>query len=195
MESVTMDTLTETYDLDADLTADAEPDGAAAETTPESFTPDTPEKADWLLGRLADLRGRAARVRDNGEKMARELEHQAAFLEMRYGAALQDFARRELDGGRRKSLRLYNGVIGFRVNPARVVIAGDTDADAAAALDWARANLPDAVSVRETLDRRAVLGLVGERLQASAEGVIDTATGEVLPFATVQPAEEKFYIK
>lgn len=33
------------------------------------------------------------------------------------------------------------------------------------------------------------------RQRSKSECVVDTATGEVLPFATVHPAEEKFYIK
>lgn len=182
------------YGLDEPLTADAA-DEDAAEAALEGFWPDTAEKADWVLCKMADLRARAKRIRENAETMARQAENDAAFLELRFGQALQDLARRELAGSHRKSLPLYHGTIGWRTQAARVVIAGDKDAQAAAALEWAKANLPEAVCMKETLDRRAVLGLVGERLQADGERVVDTATGEVLPFATVQPAEEKFYIK
>ena len=179
------------YELDEPLTADA----ADVPSAPEGFWPDTADKADWVLCKMADLRERAKRIRENAETMAKQAENDAAFLEMRFGQALQDFARKELAGSHRKSLPLYHGTLGWRSQAARVVIAGDKDAQAAAALKWAKANLPEAVCIRETLDRRAVLGLVGERLQADGECVVDTATGEVLPFATVHPAEEKFYIK
>jgi len=186
-------------DLDAPLTAEAAAENAAAAedtgAAPEGFWPDTEKKADWVLCKMADLRDRAKRIRENAETMAKQAENDAAFLELRFGQALQDFARKELAGSHRKSLPLYHGTLGWRTHPARVVIAGDKDAEAAAALQWAKDNLPEAVCVKETLDRRAVLGLVGDRLQADGERVIDTATGAVLSFATVQPAEEKFYIK
>ncbi len=181
-------------ELDDPLTADAAAEDAA-EAAPEGFWPDTAEKADWVLCKMADLRERAKRIRENAEIMAKQAENDAAYLELRFGQALQDLARRELAGSPRKSLPLYHGTIGWRTQAARVVIAGDKDAQAAAALEWARANLPEAVCMKEALDRRAVLGLVGGRLQADGERVVDTTTGEVLPFATVQPAEEKFYIK
>ena len=50
----------------------------------------------------------------------------------------------------------------------------------AAALAWARENLPAAVV--ERLDRKAL-----------AERLLDT--GEALPFAALEPSEEVFYIK
>jgi len=93
--------------------------------TAEAFTPDTADKVDWVLGKMADCRARAARVRENAEKIARQHEAEAEGLEWRFGAALQAFlrseiARQELEGSRRKSLRLLNGVLGYRTKPAGV---------------------------------------------------------------------------
>ncbi len=142
---------------------------------PEAFCPDTADKADWVLGKIADRRARAARIRENAERMARAEEREAEALEWRYGGALQTFLRTETDGGKRKSIRLFHGVIGYRTRPAGVSVT-----DPAAALAWAKDNLPAAVV--EALDRKAL----SDRL---------TATGEALPFAALQPAEEVFYIK
>lgn len=141
---------------------------------PEGFVPDTPEKADWVLGKIADARARAARVRQNAEIIARQHDADAEALEWRFGPALQAFARRELTG-KRKSLRLYNGVIGFRTKAAGVSVT-----DAGAALAWARESLPAAVV--ETLDRRAL-----------SARLLDTA--ESVDFASFTPEEEVFYIK
>ena len=141
----------------------------------DAFMPDTKEKADWVLSKIADARGRAARIRENAERMARDAEREAEGLEWRYGAALQALCRKETEGGRRKSLPLYHGVIGFRTKPAGVSITDDV-----AALSWARENAPGAVT--ERLDRKAL----GDALKDS---------GEVLPFAQFTPAEETFYIK
>ena len=90
-------------------TAPVVPD-AQEDDQPEDFSPDTPEKADWVLGRIADARARAARIRENMELMAREAEREADFFEWKYGPALQAFLRAVLgEGGRRKSVRLPNG--------------------------------------------------------------------------------------
>jgi len=147
----------------------------ADEEGAEAFTPNTAEKADWVLGKIADSRARAARIRENAEAMAREQERQAEGLEWRYGAALEAFARQQLAGGKRKSLRLYHGVLGYRTRPASVSLT-----DTAAALSWARESLPAAVV--ETLDKKALTA-----------ALLDA--GKALPFAAFQPAEDVFYIK
>ena len=157
-------------DTGNDLVLTGEEDAPA-----DVFTPDTKEKADWVLSKIADARGRAARIRENAERMARDADREAEGLEWHYGAALQALCRKETEGGRRKSLPLYHGVIGFRTRPAGVAITDDV-----AALSWARENAPGAVT--ERLDRRAL----GDALKDS---------GEVLPFAVFTAPEEVFYIK
>ena len=153
-------------------TADT-PDAGTGEN--DAFTPDTKEKADWVLGRIADARGRAARIREHADTMAKQAEAEATFLEWKFGAALQDLARRELAGGKRKSLTLYHGVLGFRTKPAGVSIG-----DSKAALEWARQNLPEAVT--ETIDRATITKTLLE-------------TGEAVDFAAFTQAEEVFFIK
>lgn len=152
--------------------ADAVSDHCAGE---DAFTPDTREKADWVLSKIADAKARAARIRENAETMAKQAEAEATFMEWRYGAALQAFARQELAGGKRKSLTLYHGCIGFRTKPAGVQI-GDPNA----ALTWARENLPAAVT--ETFDRKAVTAAL-------------LATGEAVDFAAFTLPEDVFFIK
>lgn len=152
---------------DVEVVADAE--------EAEAFKPNTAEKADWVLGKIADSRARAARIRENAEAMAREQERQAEGLEWRYGAALEAFARQQIAGSKRKSLRLYHGVLGYRTRPASVSLT-----DPAAALAWARESLPAAVV--ETLDKKALTAVLLD-------------TGEAVPFAAFQPAEDVFYIK
>jgi len=141
----------------------------------KAFTPNTMEKADWVLGKIADARARAARIRENAEAMARQQEQEAEGLEWRYGTALEAFARQQIAGSKRKSLRLYHGVLGYRTRPASVSLTA-----AAAALSWARESLPAAVV--ETLDKKALTA-----------ALLDA--GKALPFAAFQPAEEVFYIK
>jgi hypothetical protein len=149
------------------------------ESAAPCFVPDTKEKADWVLGKIADARARAARIRENAERMARQAEGEAEHLEWKYGAALQDLARRELAYGKRKSLSLYHGTLGFRTRPAGVTVTDEADA-----LVWAQLNAPEALTTR--LDRKA--------LREALEGLL-AATGEVVPFAQFTPEEEVFYIR
>lgn len=162
------------------------------ELAPEGFCPTTADEVDWVLGKIADARARAARVRENAEKIARQAEAEAAFFEWKYGAPLQDFARRQIEaeGGRRKSVRLFNGCLGWRTSPARLVIAEGQDAEEQA-LAWAKTHLPDAVCRVERLDRL----LLKEHVAECGDAVVAMDTGEVVPWAAVLPAEERFFIK
>lgn len=139
----------------------------------DTFTPDTADKVDWVLGKIADARARALRVRENAERIARQHEAEAEGMEWRFGVALQAFARQETEGSRRRSVRLLNGVVGFRTRPASVTITNEPEARA-----WVEANLPQALR----LDVRA---LSARLLQ----------TGEAVDGTQLVPAQETFYIK
>lgn len=139
------------------------------------FVPTDAGGVDWVLGKMADARARAARIRENAELMARAEERKAEALEWKYGAALQAWLRAELAGGAKKSKRLFHGVVGLRTKPAGVNVT-----NAAAALSWAKEHLPAAVT--EGLDKKAL-----------AEVLL--SSGESLSFAQLNPAEEVFYIK
>lgn len=147
----------------------------APHADPCAFVPTDEGGVNWVLGKMADARARAARIRENAELMARAEERKADALEWKYGAALQTFLRAEIAGGKKKSVRLYNGVLGYRMRPAGVSVT-----DPAAALSWAQENLPAAVTL--SLDKKAL-----------ADALL--ATGEALDFARLNPAEEVFYIK
>ena len=69
------------------------------------FIPTDAAGVDWVLGKMADARARASRIRENAERMARAEERDAEFLEWRYGAALQAYVRAELEGGKKRSVR------------------------------------------------------------------------------------------
>ena len=60
---------------------------------PCAFVPTDAAGCDWVLGKMADARARAVRIRENAELMARTEEHKAEALEWKYGAALQTFQR------------------------------------------------------------------------------------------------------
>ncbi|MGI4788797.1 MAG: hypothetical protein ACRYFS_08100 [Janthinobacterium lividum] len=141
--------------------------------SPAAFVPTDAAGVDWVLGKMADAR--AQRIRENAELMARAEERSAEALEWKYGAALQTWLRAELAGTAKKSKRLFHGVLGYRQKPAGVSVT-----DPAAALSWAKENLPAAVT--EGLDKKVL-----------AEQLL--STGEALAFAKLSPAEDVFYIK
>jgi len=142
---------------------------------PCAFVPTDAAGVDWVLGKIADARARAARIRENAERMARAEERQAEALEWKYGGALQTYLQAETEGGKKKSVRLFHGVLGYRTKPAGVQVT-----DPGAVLAWAKENLPEAVT--EALDRKALAARLLE-------------TGEAADGARLTPAEEVFYIK
>jgi hypothetical protein len=156
---------------------------AGNEADREPFTPDTADKADWLIGKIADARQRAARVRENAEAIARQHEAEADGLLWQFGAALQEFARKETDRSKRRSVRLLNGQIGFRTKPAAFTVADDV-----AALVWVRENLPAVLR----LDKRAFADVLAVTEEGNA---VHGETGERLPFVAVMPAEDVFFVK
>ncbi len=160
----------------AALTADApSPNGGEDGGGGGEFIPTDAAGVDWVLGKMADARARASRIRENAERMARAEERNAEHLEWKFGAALQAYVRAELEGGKKKSIRLFHGQLGFRTKPAGVCLT-----NSAAALAWAKEHLPAAVA--EKLDKAAL-----------AEKLLET--GEAPDFAQLVPAEDVFYIK
>ncbi len=166
-------TETNTTELTTEEVAELVADAPAAD--PCAFVPTDAAGVDWVLRKMNAARAEAALIRQNAELMARACERQADALEWKYGAALQTWLRAEIDGGKKKSVRLYHGVVGLRTKPAGVCVT-----DPAAALGWAQENLPAAVTL--TLDKKAL-------------GAALLETGEAVPFAEFQTPEEVFYIK
>jgi len=69
IQTTEAETLTD--DEIAALTADAP---AEEGTGPEAFCPDTADKVDWVLGKIAAARAEAKLIRENMEAMARAIE-------------------------------------------------------------------------------------------------------------------------
>ena len=97
-----------------------------------------------------------------------------------FGRQLQDWATQELasEHGRRRSINLPAGIIGFRQTATQLRIDNQN-----AVMAWAREMLPEAIIVKESLSKAAINGHF-------------EATGEI-PDAgvTIEPGREKFYIR
>jgi hypothetical protein len=166
--------LTATEELTAEEVAALVAD-APTLSSGEAFCPTDAAGVDWVLRKMNAARAEATVIRQNAELMARACERQADALEWQFGPAIQTWLRAEIDGGKKKSVRLYHGIVGLRTKPAGVSIT-----DPAAALAWAQEFLPDAVAVR--LDKKAL-----------ADALL--TSGEAVDFATLNREEEVFYIK
>ena len=145
-------------------------------TEREAFHITTEEAANWYLRKQANIEAEKQRVKAQAEAIVSRLNSDAESLRHLYEAELQEFVRTKLaeSGNRRKSVHFLQGTAQFRTVPTGVRIT-----DPVAALDYAKAHLPDAVRVTETLD--------GQAYRAAID-----ATGELLPGVLVEPERESF---
>jgi tetrahydromethanopterin S-methyltransferase subunit G len=144
--------------------------------------------ANWMVRRMREQEEAIQRINEQqvdeiGRILARARELREAhesrleYLKAKCEPLLQEFTRKEIDGKKERSIKLLSGTVGFRKG------VGSLDfTDEPAAVAWAEANLPDAIKVTVTLQKKPVKDLV--------EG-----TGEVPPGCEYTPGEDKFYIK
>jgi phage host-nuclease inhibitor protein Gam len=149
-----------------------------AEEAGERFHITTPEAADWLLRKLANIEAEKARVSAQAQKIVAQLSADAEALRRLYEGELVDFTRRTLaEAGRgRRTLHLLQGSVALRLVPASVRVS-----DPFAALSYAKQNTPDLVRRQETVDTAGYQQLAAKRLQES---------GDVLPGCESTPARE-----
>lgn len=157
------------------------PDPAAdlAAMVPERFSVRDQPSAEWLVRKLVEADAHVRRVKEQAEREVRRTERERDFLLMRFGRELEAWARKELakHKGRRKSLLLLSGTVGFRRMRAKLLVE-----DAARALAWAKKHCRGAVVVTERLSKTALTEHV-------------TTTGELPDGAQLEGAKEKFYVK
>lgn len=109
--------------------------------------------AEWVLekmheaeGRVAGLTARLAAITDQIGAMIREENRRSEWLQHRFGAELEAFAGRELQGQKSRSLKTPFGTLSFRSTPGSI-----RPLDKQGALAWAKEHAPDAVVTREDL--------------------------------------------
>ena len=170
---------TDEFNLD-DSPLDAISGGMAESDCKPVFCIDNPERANWLVRRVLEARAYGDRVRTWAEQEQNRADRDEARMMYLFGRQLQDWATQELAGqhGQRKSINLPAGIIGFRQTVMQLRIDNQP-----AVMEWARERLPEAIIIKESLSKAAI----NEHF---------AATGEI-PDAgiTVEPAQEKFYIR
>lgn len=127
-----------------------------------SFQVTDRDSADWVVGKMLDLDARETRLKAGYEAAKREIERERAFFERRFGDGLRNVALREItaNGGRKKSVNLLNGTVGFRVSPEKIEVGDEEKAKA-----WAKDNALDAISVKvtESLIKKELLAAMKKR--------------------------------
>lgn len=82
-----------------------------------SFHIDSEESANWLLRILGNLDAEEKRIKAQYEKRKAQIAREREGLMYRFGAEMEEFARQNLTG-KRKSITLLQGTVGFRSYPA-----------------------------------------------------------------------------
>jgi len=120
---------------------------------PEVFAIRDEVSAAWLVRKISEARAYVAKVRAWAHREERRALREEEFFMGRYGAQLEAWCRGEVAKlkGRRKSLNLPGGSVGFRRVEAKLVID-----DEAEVLTWARQHLPGAVTSVEKLSKSAI---------------------------------------
>jgi phage host-nuclease inhibitor protein Gam len=147
---------------------------------PEQFYIHDDVTANWLVRKIVEAR---AYVKHCDEWCAREqarARREEEFLLFRFGQQLLDHARKRISeqGGRRKSLNLPAGTIGFRRDGPKLLID-----DEAKVIEWAKRNKPELVRSVEHLSKAGLNQHLEETGEAPDVGV------------HIEPAREKFYVK
>jgi Bacteriophage Mu Gam like protein len=147
---------------------------------PEQFHVHDDDSANWVVRRIVECRAYAKRCAEWCDREQTRAKREEDFFMFRFGPQLLEFARQKIAaaGGRRKSVALPAGTIGFRSEPLKLVVD-----DEQAVIAWAKQHYPSLISIIEKLSKSAL----NEHLESTGE----------LPDAGahVEPPREKFYVK
>ena len=159
----------------------------------ELFTVDSPESADWVLMLRSQLEGEALAIDAQLEALAsnlrarrRKVEQRLAWWDYRFASSLVGWAKRQLEGGKGRTLQLNWGRVKGRKTPASHRILDDS-----AAVAFVEGIDPSLVKVTKTVGVKAVI---------SAAKELGAATGEpvelnTLPWLIASPAGENWTIE
>jgi len=159
---------------------DAEVDLEVLKVVPKKFCIEDESTANWLVRRVQSARQYSVRVREWADQEVRRAEREETTLMFLFGRQIEMWAKSEIEKlkGKRKSINLPAGAVGFRSVGPRLVVD-----DEGLVLKWAKHHLPSAVVVTERLSKSVINEHVEKVGEIPDEGV------------HVEPAAEKFYIR
>src|SRR4051794_18651588 len=109
---------------------------------PEGFHVHDMATANWVLRRITEAAAYRQHVKQWADLEIRRADREEEWFRHRFGIQLAEWARDEIANlrGRRKSIALPAGVVGFRTVAPKLVVD-----DEAAVLAWAHVHFPEAV--------------------------------------------------
>lgn len=142
------------------------------------FTVRDAASANWVIRKIVEARAYADRVKIWAELECRRAKREEEFLLRRFGAGLEEWARRQIaqQHDRRRSVSLPAGVIGFRTASNRLSIN-----DEKRLLVWCRQHLPSALCIIESVTKTPLMDYL-------------KASGECPPGTQLLGGEERFHI-
>jgi len=162
--------ITHTVDL-------AEADHFTPPEMPEAFEVRDSSSANWLVRKILEARAYAASVKEWAALEIRRAEREEKFLIDHYGHQLESWARQQINGSRRKSIKLPAGAVGFRTESTKL----DT-LDEDKLVKWCRRSLPAALQIQT----HVLKSVIKEHLEK---------TGECPDGAEIGGGGQRFYIR
>lgn len=170
---------------------------------PAKYSVTDAASANWLVRRIVETRSYADRVRAWAAIEVRRAEREERFFIHYYGSQLEQWTRAEIEtlGGRRRSICLPGGTVGFRRSRARLLIC-----DEAELLRWCHSHLVDALTLeinatgadacklRQWCRTNCSEARINESVSRSGLDQYFRSTGEY-PQGTEITSQEKFFIK
>lgn len=133
--------------------------------------------ASWVTDKMQSWRSEIERIKATAAAEVKRREAMIQYFTLRFEQELESFARSQLSGDRKTTV-LSNGIkLSFRKIAPKLDVR-----DEDAFLDWAKAWLPEAVVVKESVSKTAVNGHWKD-------------TGEIPQGCEVQPERVGFYIQ
>lgn len=159
---------------------DADTDAEVLKTLPPRFCILDEHSANWLVRRVMESRAYAERVKEWADQEVRRADREEKTLMYLFGHQIEAWVRSEVEklNGKRKSLALPSGTVGFRKSGAKVVVD-----DEKVVLTWAKANCPAAVVVVEKLAKIILDTHIKETGHCPDQGI------------HIEPEVEKFYMR
>lgn len=163
----------------------------------ERFTVTDASSAEWVMGKLAEKQAEIAEMGRQRDKMLARynewyeegtaaLNGDIAYFEK----LLADWARGELAEGKKKSIALPSGRVGFRASAPKVTFAGaPVDKESVAFVTMAKQVAPEYVETKESVKWADFK----KSLTLAENGAVVTESGEILPEMKWEAQEPTFY--
>ncbi len=145
--------------------------------SPESFAVTDAVSANWVIRKIIEARTYAKHVKEWAEGELRRAEREEEFFLHAYGRQLEDWARAEITNGRRKSVKLPAGTLGFRTDPPKLDVL-----DEAKLVAWCRTALPTALRIETHILKQHVKDHV-------------VITGECPDGTAISGGGQRFYVR